>query len=198
MYTRSDILTTAASLRPPCLPSRLDGDPIVPLAFAERVAIAWDAAPRVDEAHAESWRALARCTDVMFEAFARALTIELVPDDPYPSLEAIAADVLERERLFVWTGASVHPLWSPAENHRFRAIHDLVPHVAMQRPITLLGEMQAYFDHLRFVDEASELALFTEVVVYACIYYTRGRFPDEQKAAAFPELLDEYQRMLAS
>lgn len=40
------------------------------------------------------------------------------------------------------------------------------------------------------------MALFTEVVAYACFYYTRGYFPPRQRAAAFTEFLAEYRAQI--
>jgi hypothetical protein len=191
MLSRADLHAIACAIRSP----RETGMPRLAddlWPFARRVAAAWDEAPRCDPAHASSWATLREQTDELHAAFAEHMDIRYVPDDPYPNGAAIADDVLARRRLLVWTGASEHPLWTEPQNWRFRAVHDLLPHVAKSRPIDLFGELEAYHDHLAFVDEAAELALFTEVVVYACIYYTRGRFPAIQKATAFPELLAEY------
>lgn len=193
MYTRADLYSFASVARPP---GRSGAPRLVDelWPFARRVASAWDHAEAVDTVHADSWHALAEQTDHMFGVFAERLAIDFVADDPYPNLEAISDEVLDHGRLAVWTGASEHPLWSCAQNWRFRAVHDLIPHVAKSRSIDLFGEIEAFHDHLAFCDASAEVALFTEVVVYACIFYTRGRFPERQKAAAFPELLDEYRR----
>lgn len=190
-YSRADLYAMACSAgspRPTGAP-RLD-DALWP--FARRVAAAWDDAPSFDPTHAAAWSSLSEQTDRLHAAFAAHMDIHYVPDDPYPDCSAIADDVLARGRLLVWTGASEHPSWATSQNWRFRAVHDLLPHVAKSRTIDLFGEIEAFHDHLQFCDESAELALFTEVVVYACIYYTRGHFPVRQKAAAFPTLLAEY------
>ncbi len=102
--------------------------------------------------------------------------------DPYPSHVEQFADI-RQGYLKISTLHCEHPVWSPKENVKFRAIHDLI-HFDCNADFTLEGEYQAYAYQRHFHRKASKAALFTEVFVQALYFTVRGNFPT-QKAVTF-------------
>lgn len=147
---------------------------------------------RRDPVHLASWDALRDSVAEVFEVARGLVDIRFVPFESYTSPADIVAD-LQRGRLEISTLHCVHPVWSVEENCQFRVAHDLIAHVYAARPFTLLGEYQAFHDHLRVTPTAAWQALFTEVCVYASMRYHGTGYPEVQRAVAFPGLFAAYQ-----
>ncbi len=161
--------------------------------FAAGFRAVYDEAPMLDPAgHLDAWDRLREHAYAVYEVLGRHLDLRFEPACPYTTPAEIRADILEHGRLVVTTEHSEHPYWSVEDNCVFRVVHDVIPHVLYDREFTLVGEVLSYHDHLRFAPAGCEPALFTELFVYAAIRYTWGRYPERQKACAFPELSRRY------
>ena len=156
--------------------------------YAQRCKRTFAEAPMQSPEHNASWAALRDHAREVHDAVKPHLDITFVSENPYPDCDSLRRAVFDEGKLAIWTGCSIHPLWTEEENWIFRVAHDVIPHIIYGRPLTLLGEGYAYYDHLRFCPPAGRVALFTEVIGYACGYYLDGYFPDQQKT---PALLGE-------
>lgn len=154
-------------------------DPFVPI-----VAKAYLARPVFEPAYAFSWRALTRHIDVMFKRLQSKIEVIFTDRDPYPDYAAMIADI-KRGRMLVYTGSSEHPVFSPEENWRFRAVHDYIAHAGGEHTFSLRGEMAAYNRHVKLAPPDARLALFVEIVAQtSCFFYT-GAFCEQKVCGMF-------------
>lgn len=139
--------------------------PFVPL-----VGKAYEARPDFEPEYLYSWKALAKHIDTMFRRLQSRVNIEFTEEDPYPSYVEMVQDI-RRGHMFVYTGHSEHPAFSPQENWRFRAVHDYLAHAGGEHTFSLRGEMAAYNRHVKVAPPTARLALFTEIVGQTCCYF---------------------------
>lgn len=78
-----------------------------------------------------------------FRKLRKKIDIEFVDRDPYRSFEELANDVRVNKRMYVYTGFSDTPLWSPEVNWMARATHDY-DHVMANTDFSIPGEFAAY------------------------------------------------------
>jgi hypothetical protein len=78
-----------------------------------------------------------------FRKLQQKIHIEFTDRDPYKSHEELVQDVISNRRMYVFTGFSDTPLWSPEVNWMARAVHDY-DHVAANTDFSLGGEMHAF------------------------------------------------------
>ncbi len=161
--------------------------------FAAGFRAVFDAAPVLDPAgHLEAWDRLREHAHEVYDGLAPHFDIRFEPPAPGLTPAELRVDLLEHGRLVITTEHCEHPCWSVEDNCKYRVVHDVITHVLYDRPFSLVGEVLGFHDHLRFAPIGSEQAVFTEVFVYAAIYYTHGSFPTRQKACAFPQLHRQY------
>lgn len=187
------LLIEKFSPRPLATPSFDEADALRLERFGSEFRAIYDEAPALDPTeHLSAWDRLREHAYDVYESVGRHIAVSFAPSCPYSTPAEIRADVLEHGRLVVTTEHSEHPYWSVEDNCVFRVVHDIIPHVLLHREFTLVGEVLSYHDHLRFAPASCEQALFTELFVYAAIRYTWGRYPEKQKACAFPGLHRRY------
>ena len=78
-----------------------------------------------------------------FDKLRKKVRIEFTDRDPYASFEELQADVVGNGHMWVFTGFSDTPLWSPQVNWMSRAVHDY-DHVVANTDFSLPGEIRAY------------------------------------------------------
>ncbi|NBT36117.1 MAG: hypothetical protein EBT03_11395 [Betaproteobacteria bacterium] len=78
-----------------------------------------------------------------FRKLQKKIRIEFTDRDPYRTFEELANDVMVNKRMYVFTGFSDTPLWSPEVNWMARAVHDY-DHVAANTDFSIPGELAAY------------------------------------------------------
>lgn len=179
---------------PAPVPANLTDEAVRPLSasiIADYAALDRDDVLR-DAVHLAAWDVLLASAREVFEVTRALVDIRFVPRATYTGPTDMRAD-LERGCLAISTLNCVHPVWSVEENCQFRVAHDLIAHVYAARPFTLLGEYQAFHDHLRVTPPAAVQALFTEVCVYSSLAYHGAGYPQVQRAVAFPTQLAAYQ-----
>lgn len=153
--------------------------------YCRLVADAYEQAPRFDSAAVPHYKAMARDTERFFRLLQSKVRVEFVEYDPYPDAEALEQDVTQSGVLKVMTLYSEHPVFTPEENWKFRAVHDWFTHILARQPFTQRGEIRAYNTHAKMYSREALPALFTEIVGQACYQTTHGRFPG-QKVTLLP------------
>jgi hypothetical protein len=157
-------------------------------AYAKRVADAYLARPSFEAEYAGSWRTLAANIKVMYKRLQSQFTFDFVENDPYTSFKQMSDDVKSSGVLKIYTGFSEHPIWTPEENHLFRAVHDALGHMAGYKKnrghaFTLRGELGVYNRQIKVISPAARVALFTEIVGQVCTSIAKGGFPPQKVCA---------------
>lgn len=158
------------------------------LRYGTMVADAYLAAPSFDEAEAWRWQVLIKHIERLFERIQRGkqgVKVVFVEGQPYTNDQELQKGVEETGILYVSTDHNSHPIFTPEQNLKFRAVHDYMTHIARDLTFALRGEIAAYNAHAKMVPPDAVPALFTEVVGQASTFITKGFFP-EQKIALLP------------
>lgn len=133
----------------------------------------------------------ARYLNAQYFALATVFDVVVTTDDPYADASELFSD-LEKGTLKIFaTGEDDHPLWSPQQNDRFRAVHDVFGHYASHVPFCRNGEDAAYRSHARMFPQhvLPALAVETRAQNSALIYGPKpGEFAP-QKATLAPSWL---------
>lgn len=156
--------------------------------YCRRVAAAYDSAPLVDESEAWRWKKLIAHVERFYDRMLSKVDVEFVPGQPYDTAEQMRREVKRSGALLISTDFNEHPLFTPEQNLKFRAVHDYIVHIipGEQGPdFSQRGEIKAYNLHRRLAPPDTWPALFTEVAAQACYNSTRGEFP-VQKIAVLP------------
>jgi hypothetical protein len=157
-------------------------------AFCEAVAQAYDEAPLFDESEVWRWYMLRDSVDRMYDQVTQKIDVEFVEGQPYETAEEMREEVERTGVMYISTEGNEHPVFTPEENLRFRAVHDYIVHIIPGErgpDFSERGELRAYNLHRRLAPRASWPALFTEVAAQACYVNARGEFP-VQKVAVLP------------
>lgn len=157
-------------------------------AYCEAVADAYDAAPVVDREEIWRWEKLIEHVERFYDRMLSKVDVEFVSGQPYDSAEQMRREVADSGVLLISKDDNEHPLFTPEQNLKFRAVHDYVVHIIPGKrgpDFTQKGEIKAYNLHRRLAPPDTWPALYTEVVGQACYHSTRGQFP-VQKIAVLP------------
>jgi hypothetical protein len=124
-----------------------------------------------------------------FAELTRMIKVEFTDADPYGSAQEMFADV-RRGRLAIYKTQpdQSHPLLSPWDNNRFRAVHDYFGHFASGRDFSRHGEEAAWVRHSQMFTGPARRAMTTETRGQnsAFIWINGGREFPEQKAILLP------------
>lgn len=150
--------------------------------YCELVADAYDAAPDHDPAAVSSYKALIGHVETMFKRMSSKVKVEYVSGQPYSSAAEMKEKMEETGVLEISTDFNEHPIFSPEQNLKFRAVHDYIVHILAGKDFSDKGEVGAYNAHAKMVPPAAIPALFTEVVGQACYANARGHFPKQKIA----------------
>jgi len=153
--------------------------------YAHLVSDAYLALPKYEAEYVPSWKALAANLKTLYKRLQSQFTFEFTDEDPYKSYEEMKKDVKKTGVLKIYKGHSEHPVWTPEENHLFRAVHDAMGHLAGYQKnkghaFNLRGELGVYNRTTKLVSKSAQLALFTEVVGQACTSIVTGDFPTQK------------------
>ncbi len=155
----------------------------------EKIASQYDRMPVLDEKAKKSYDQLAKILDNQYSALvAMGIRFEFVDEDPYASFYEMREDFLRNRRLKVMrtsvTGS--HPYWNDATNDKFRAVHDVLGHLATGRGFDRHGEEAAYQAHKLTMPAEVHGALAMETRGQNSFLIERGDFPP-QKAGILPD-----------
>lgn len=143
----------------------------------------------------DAYAAFARQVDQQFGQLTRDVRVTFTDDDPYADASELFRDI-RRGSFAVWRtqGDQRHPLLTPEQNNRFRAVHDYYGHFKSGRGFDRHGEEAAWVCHsLMFAGEATR-ALTTETrgQSSAFVWVNGGgdNFPP-QKAILLPQWMSD-------
>lgn len=103
--------------------------------------------------------------------------VVFTPRDPYATAEHMAGQARSTGVLAVYTGGSEGRPWSPLDNWRMRAVHDVHDHMTSGVvPFDFTGEVEACVRAVARCGEAFAPLLVSEVVLQAAVASTSGHF----------------------
>ena len=115
------------------------------------------------------------------------ISIEVSKEDPYPSMKEARHDVVRNSRMRVLAtetasgpSGEMHPMMSPAQNDKFRAVHDIFGHLAIGRDTTRHGEEAAAQHHAQMFPPAAHAALFSETRAQNSALIYNQAFPENK------------------
>lgn len=142
----------------------------------------------VDEAHTPRAQAMARAqadrVEREFRKLQRKIRVQFVDRDPYQTFEQLQADVIGNRRMYVYTGGSDTPLWSPEVNWKSRAVHDY-DHVLANTDFSVPGELHAY-QYAASRSEGLEPLYLSEIALQAASSEVLGKFLQGPQKLVFP------------
>lgn len=156
--------------------------------FCDTVAERYDDLPAVQEDQKWRWKKLADHVDKMYDQIQSRVKVEYVDGQPYDSAEEMVEKVKDTGVMQISRDFNEHPVFTPQENLKFRAVHDYIVHIMNADKgidFSRKGEIKAYNLHRKLAPRDAWPALFSEVAAQACYANSRGEFP-EQKVAILP------------
>jgi len=116
------------------------------------------------------------------------ISVEVSPEDPYPSMKEARNDVTKNKRLKVLATSTTsqninqgsNPALTPEVNDRFRAVHDMFGHLAIGRSTDRHGEEAAVQHHAQMFPQQAHAALFSELRGQNSAVVFSGQFPRDK------------------
>lgn len=161
----------------------------MPSLLRDRIlARVYQRAPKVDPRARRSYDALVRGVEEQYRSLP--VQVEFTKADPYgTSSRRMFRDVDSFGRLKVWTGSSDHPVLTPEQNWKFRAVHDYFGHYVPRVGFSRSGERAAYEAHRKMFPREAHAALAAETEAQQAVYRITGTYATEQKAVHVPRWL---------
>ena len=113
-----------------------------------------------------------------FNALRRKIDIVFTPDDPYGSYQEMLQRVLSERRMYVFTGFSDTPLWTPEVNWKARAVHDW-DHIEHGIDFSMTGEASAFRASAARMPGLAPLYL-SEIALQAAVQNYTGNFAPQK------------------
>jgi hypothetical protein len=157
---------------------------------ASRIADVYETLPKMDRDAVDEYEALASEVEEQFDFMTKTLgvKVEFVADDPYKTSKEMFDDVSRGVLKVLKTETTgAHPLFSDAQNDKFRAVHDYFGHAATGRGFGQDGEEAAWVHHSQMFTEKARAALTTETRGQNSFFNNRGKQFADQKVALLPE-----------
>lgn len=111
-----------------------------------------------------------------FRKLQKKIDIEFTDRDPYRNFEEMRTDVESNRRMYVYTGGSETPLWSPQVNWMARAVHDW-DHLQGGFDFSAMGEIEAFRYTAARMPQLEHLYL-SEIALQAAASAIAGGFPE--------------------
>src|SRR5690606_2140551 len=96
----------------------------------EEVARAYDKAPAYDETEVWRWDLLLKSIKRWYKIVESKVDVQFVDGQPYDTAEQMRDEVLRTGVLKISRDFNEHPYFSPLDNLKFRAVHDMIVHIA--------------------------------------------------------------------
>ena len=157
---------------------------------ASRIADVYETLPKLDRDAVDEYEALASEVEEQFDYMTNVLgvKVEFVAYDPYKTSKEMFDDVSRGVLKVLKTETTgAHPLFSDAQNDKFRAVHDYFGHAATGRGFGQDGEEAAWVHHSQMFTEKARAALTTETRGQNSFFNNRGKQFADQKVALLPE-----------
>jgi len=113
-----------------------------------------------------------------FNAMRRKIDVVFTPDDPYASYQEMLQRVLSERRMYVFTGFSDTPLWTPETNWKARAVHDW-DHIQHGIDFSMSGEAAAFRVSAARMPGLAPLYL-SEIALQAAVQNFTGDFAPQK------------------
>jgi len=160
-----------------------------------------DASPFITTLARQAYRSFVGQVDQQFAQMTMDDGITVIPqsEDPYRSHSEMIEEVnrYHRLRIHATSGDQLHPLLSPEQNDRFRAVHDYYGHhggwsATQSVPFDRHGEEAAWVRHSQMFTGLGRRAMTTETrgQSSALCWITSPDFPPE-KAVLLPDWVSE-------
>ena len=159
-------------------------------ARASRIADVYENLPTMDRDAVDEYEALASEVEEQFDFMTKTLgvKVEFVATDPYKTSQEMFQDVSRGNLKVLQTETTgAHPLFSDAQNNKFRAVHDYFGHAATGRGFGQDGEESAWVHHSQMFTEKARGALTTETRGQNSFFNNRGKQFADQKVALLPK-----------
>lgn len=131
-----------------------------------RLADAYDHLPDDDPRAREAFKSMRDQVDRQYAHLTGSMGIRVEPvdHDPYASHREMAEDLTKNKRIKVLSTRATggHPIFTPEENDRFRAVHDVFGHAATGRAFDAHGEEAAWLAHSQMFEGDARRAMSTE------------------------------------
>jgi len=157
---------------------------------ASRIADIYENLPKMDRDAVDEYEALASEVEEQFDYMTKTLgvKVEFVASDPYKTSQEMFQDVSRGSLKVLQTETTgAHPLFSDAQNNKFRAVHDYFGHAATGRGFGQDGEESAWVHHSQMFTQKARGALTTETRGQNSFFNNRGKQFADQKVALLPE-----------
>ncbi len=157
---------------------------------ASKIADIYEDLPKMDRDAVDEYEALATEVEEQFDFMTKTLgvKVEFVADDPYKTSKEMFDDVSRGTLKVLQTESTgAHPLFSDAQNNKFRAVHDYFGHAATGRGFGQDGEEAAWVHHSQMFTQKARGALTTETRGQNSFFNNRGKQFADQKVALLPE-----------
>jgi hypothetical protein len=157
---------------------------------ASRIADIYENLPKMDRDAVDEYEALASEVEEQFDFMTKTLgvKVEFVATDPYKTSQEMFQDVSRGNLKVLQTETTgAHPLFSDAQNNKFRAVHDYFGHAATGRGFGQDGEESAWVHHSQMFTEKARGALTTETRGQNSFFNNRGKQFADQKVALLPK-----------
>lgn len=158
----------------------------------------------------KSYEALIHETKEQWHALEKAgYSLEVESKDPYgsdsskPAYQEMAEDVKDNKRIKVWDGgkppadhplSGIDPETGVSYNTLFRAVHDIMGHVAGDNDFSQKGEENAYQRHAQSYSKEALPALTTETKGQTSHFFNNAKV----RAGATPDFVDQRAALLPS
>lgn len=150
--------------------------------------------PDVREAYAR----FTEQVDQQFGMLLRDVRVTFTDDDPYANSADLFEDIRSGHfKVYRTQEEQRHPILTPDQNDRFRAVHDYYGHYRSGRGFDRHGEEAAWLKHATMYSPLAQRALATETRGQNCaqiFHYGGVRFP-EQKAVLLPQSFSDPRRV---
>jgi len=156
--------------------------------FCDTVADRYDSLPAMQEDQKWRWDKLAKHIEKFYDQIQSRVKIEYVEGQPYDDAEEMVKKVKDTGTMQISKDFNEHPVFTPEQNLKFRAVHDYIVHIMNADKgidFSRKGEIKAYNLHRKLAPKDTWPALFSEVAAQACYANSRGEFP-EQKISVLP------------
>jgi hypothetical protein len=157
---------------------------------ASKIADIYETLPKLDRDAIDEYESLSTEVEEQFDFMTKELGIkvEFVKDDPYKTSKEMFDDASKGVLKVLSTESTgAHPLFSNAQNDKFRAVHDYFGHAATGRGFGQDGEEAAWVHHSQMFTEKARGALTTETRGQNSFFNNRGKQFADQKVALLPE-----------
>lgn len=119
-----------------------------------------------------------------FRKLQQKIHVDFTDRDPYTDYEQLLQDVLVNKRMYVFTGFSETPLWTPEVNWMARAVHDY-DHVMANTDFSLGGELHAFQVAAARAPQLEPLFL-SEIGLQAAVSVLTGAFAEGPQKFVVP------------